>query len=472
MNLKSKLIATAAVIATAAAAIYGSTFHLNVEEDVQGNMPWFGNKETIYFWYSDDTMTNYINSAAVAFGEREGVRVIPVLTSDSQYLEAINKETLHSEHMPDAYLLSNDSLEKAYLAGLASEVLDEKGICSEENFPKAALDAVAYDGKTIAYPMYFETSALVYNETYLEQWAKQQAEKEIAGAADEGEDSGMAEPVDGATLDQTAVEAKTLEYMQNAVPSTMDDILNIANTFDVPEGIEGVMKWDVSDIFYNYWIVGNYMIVGGDAGDDKAQMNINNLETIHCLEMYKALNQFFFIESDTVTYESVIQDFIDGKTVFTIGTTDVVARLQEAKEKGDFAYEYGIATMPMVSDGLQSRSLSVTNGIVINGYSEHKELANEFAAYLTSEYIESLYERTGKVSANYHANADNQPLQIFFMEYADSVSLPKMMETGNFWLQLENLFAKVWNGEDVTTLVQELASSMEILIGSMPQANE
>lgn len=46
----------------------------------------------------------------------------------------------------------------------------------------------------------------------------------------------------------------------------MDDLLNIADTFDAPEGVEGVMKWDVNNIFYNYWIVGNYMIVGGDPG--------------------------------------------------------------------------------------------------------------------------------------------------------------------------------------------------------------
>ena len=280
MHLKSRLLATAAVIAMAAAAIYGSTFEMSGVDEDPGRLSWLGNrKETIYFWYSDDSLTNYINSAAVTFGEREGVRVIPILTSDSEYLEAVNQETLHSEHVPDAYLLSNDSLEKAYLAGLASEVVDALNVCSEINFPKAAMDAVSYQGKTIAYPLYFETSALIYNETYLEAWATQQAEKEIAGASEEGEDSGMSEPVDGAQLDQELVAQKAQEYMLQAVPTTMDDILNFADTFDVPENVEAVMKWDVSDIFYNYWIVGNYMIVGGDPGDDEQNMSINNAET-------------------------------------------------------------------------------------------------------------------------------------------------------------------------------------------------
>ena len=116
--------------------------------------------------------------------------------------------------------------------------------------------------------------------------------------------------------------------------------------------------------------------------------------------------------------------------------------------------------MPEVSAELRSRSMSVTNAVAVNGYSAHKELANRFAAYLTTEYAASLYEMTGRAPAALQAEADNGALQIFAQEYADSVPLPKMMETGNFWLQLERLFARVWNGEDVTALVQELSDQI------------
>lgn len=474
MHFKSRFIAAAAMIAMVAAALYGSTKEMSGTVGVDSSQEssrfsWFGQKETIYFWYADETMTHYINSAAVSFGEEKGVRVIPILTSGSEYLETLNRETLHSDQIPDVYLLSNDSLEKAYLAGLATEIADAQKVCNGDNFPKAALSAVSYQGKTVGYPMYYETSALVYNKTYLEEWARQQAEKEIAGEGGGAIDENTGEPVGGATLDETAVDAKMQEYLQNGIPADINAIMNIADTFDVPEGVEGVMKWDVSDIFYNYWIVGNYMLVGGDAGDDKQDININNEETIQCLEVYKALNQFFFIESDTVNYNSVIQDFIDGKIVFTIGTTDVVERLEQAKADGSFAFEYGIAPMPEVSEELKSRSLSVTNAVVVNGYSKHKELANEFAAYLTTEYVDSLYERSGKVSANLHANQGNQELEKFAEEYADSVPLPKMMETANFWMQLEILFSKVWNSADVTTLVQELSDNMAVQMGNISE---
>lgn len=463
MHFKHKIIAVAAVVCMTAAAIYGSTREMTGASEHRTGLSLFERKETLYFWYSDDTMTDFISAAAVSFGEKTGTRVIPQLTGESEYLEAINRESLDEGPVPDVYMIGNDSLEKAYLAGLASEIEDVKGVVNEQHFPKAALSAVTYHDKLVAYPFTYETSALVYNETYLEEWARQQAEKELSGA-EEGE--GAAEG--SGEVDEAALAERTSQYLAQAIPSTVDDILYIADTFDAPEGVEGVLKWDVSDIFYNYWIVGNSMIVGGDPGDDEQNININNPATIDCLEVYKNLNQFFYIESDTVTYDSVIQDFIDGKTVFTIATTDVVKKLEEARQSGIFAYDYGIALMPDVSAELPGRSLSVTSAIAVNGYCGKKELANEFAAYLTSDYCQGLYERTGRMSANLSANQDNGAVQIFMEEYASSIPLPKMIETSNLWIQLEILFSKVWNGEDPSVLLSQLSDQILLQAGSAP----
>lgn len=462
MHFKKRLIAVAAVVAMTAALLYGGTFEPGEVEDSQPSL--FGQKETIYFWYSDETMEDFVNNAAVSFGEREDVHVIPVLTSDSQYLEAINQASLHSDQVPDVYMISHDSLEKAYLAGLAEEIDDVADVCNEEHFPEAALWSVTYHGKRVAYPLFYETSILVYNETYLAEWAAQSAMKELLG--DGTEDGVPDEGSMGIETDEEALSRLTEEYFLRSIPATVDDLLKIADTFDLPEEVEGVMKWDVSDIFYNYWFVGRYMVVGGEAGDDNTIVDIANQETIQALEVYKNLNQFFYIESDTVTYDSVIQDFLDGKLVFTIATTDIVNRLAKAKEDGTFPFGYGVAPMPDVSPELGSRALSVTNTIAINGYSAHKELANRFAAYLVDEYAGSLYERTGKVSANLNANTDNGALQILMQEYSESAPLPKMMETGNYWLYLERLFARVWNGEDITALVQELDSQISFQLGA------
>ena len=469
MHLKNRIIMVAAVALGVAAVLAGGTGRVRPLEDADKRTGIFGNndKETIYFWYTDETMTSFINSAAVSFGEREGVRVIPVLTYEGAYLEAINQASLQGGQMPDVYLIGNDSLEKAYLAGLAGETKDDGAVCNTDNFPETALTAVSFHGKNIAYPLYFETSALLYNESYMAEWALQQARRELAEAKgnEAGENSsGAVEGNAGLTEEEAAL---AQQYLENGIPATVDDILNIADTFDVPEGVDGIMKWDVSDIFYNYWIVGRYLVVGGAAGDDESAIDIDNPETVQCLEVYKALNQFFSMESDTITYDSVLQDFIDGKILFTVATTDAIRRLDEAREDGSFVYEYGVATMPEVSEELESASLSVTGAVAVNGYSEHKELANGFAAYLVYDCAEELYEKTGKLPARNGTDEDNGPAQIFKLEYADSVSLPKLMETGNFWLQMEVLFSKVWNGAEVEPLVSELAEQIAAQVANL-----
>ena len=471
MSLKKRVTAVVTIVLVAAVVLYGAWVDAKRGTTMGGNtdLDWYEREETLYFWYSDDSMTNFINSAAVAFGEQEKIRVIPVLASESEYLEAINRETIHSNQVPDLYIASNDMLEKAYLAGLATPIDDVQGVCTEENFSEGAFRAVTYQDKVVAYPLFFETSALVYNKTYLEQWAGQAALREIVGA---GDDENTAD-LDASQVDPGMLEQKTNELLKDAVPKTVFDIMNIANTFNVPEGVESVLRWDVSDIFHNYWIVGRYMNVGGENGDDPTIVNIGSAETIECLEVYKALNQFFFIESNKVTYESVVDDFCKGKIVFTFATSDVIQKLRAAKEEGGMWFAYDIASMPHVSDTLQSRAVSVTSGIVINGYSEQKELANRFAAYLVTECAQSLYERTGKLSANKNTNTEDAQISLFHEIYAGSLPLPKIMEAENFWMHLEAVFAKVWNGADVPTELQALTDQIQMQIdASMMNAPE
>ena len=163
MTLK-KRITMILVIALCAGGIYG-VGRLGIAmrqgeeaETVEDSL--FGHRETLYLWYTDEALTDYLNSVAVSYSEyQEDVRVVPIYTSGREYLETINQASLHSEEVPDLYIVSNDSLEKAYLAGLASEVKLPEGVLPmEELFPETAVSAVTYHDKQIGYPFYFETS--------------------------------------------------------------------------------------------------------------------------------------------------------------------------------------------------------------------------------------------------------------------------------------------------------------------------
>ncbi len=276
--------------------------------------------------------------------------------------------------------------------------------------------------RKIAYPFYYETSFLLYNKTYMEDVLRARQENESGG-----EDLGI------------------------VIPSTIDDILNFADEYDAPETVEAVFKWDVSDIFYNYFFIGNYISVGGDAGDDPMNINLYNEFAIQCLKVYQQLNQFFSIDTNIVTYEGILEEFLEGKTVFTIATTDAVGRLDAAKEAGEFLFEYGVAVIPDINIDYKSRGLSVTNAVVINGYSEKQEKANDFAKYIAYDKAEDLYKRGGKIPARYGVAFENPEISKIMEEYEKSVSIPKMLETSNFWVQLEIVFTEVWKGEDVDT---------------------
>ena len=375
-----------------------------------------------------------------------------MLTSGLEYLEEINKASIQSENPPDLYIISNDSLEKAFLAGLASPLEEEGWSEIKEEYPDAARLAVTYKNKTVGYPFYFETSSLLYNRTYLEDFARSliEAERDAAegeaamaeleengpleegesGEGDAPEDGDMpdidAEPETGAD-DEAGMQELVAERVREILPSTIDDILNFANEYNAPEQVEAIFKWDVTDIFYNYFFAGNYMIVGGAAGDNTANMNIYNKDAIECLKVYQDLNQFFSIDTKEISYDKILDDFIAGKIVYTVATTDAVAKLEEAKENGSFAYDYSIALVPDINEELLTRSLSVTNCVVVNGYSDKQEAAEDFARFLTCEYTDTLYARTGKVAARYGVDYGNNNLQEFVNEYEISVPVPKMV---------------------------------------------
>lgn len=468
------------------------------------------NKDSIYLWYTDDALTTYLSSAAVAYNETHDARIVPVLESGLDYVETINRNSVES-NVPDLYVISNDALEKAYLAGLAVPV--EPTVNMEETFIGKGLAAATYKDKLLGYPFYFETSSLLYNKTYLrdlavaqltqeqeEAAAQEQQENADSGSADgtqevsetgsgdaaqsssktgnadtaqSSSDTGSSDTATDSSDSQTTeaveeessfteeqIEAKIEEYL----PKTIEDIQTFGDMYDAPEQVESVFKWDVTDIFYNYFFIGNAINMGGESGWDTEQVDIYNLNAIQSMTAYQNLNNFFSIDTSAISYESTLNDFMEGKVVFTVATSDAVATLEQAKQDGTFAYEYGFVTTPSFKAEEPSSSLSVTNCVAINGYSTNQEVANDFARYLTCEYNDILYDRSGKVSAQKDMEYPYEALQVFAKEYETSVPIPKMLETSNYWLKLEALFAEIWNGADANEELKKLSEQIKYQI--------
>lgn len=517
--MKKRLMAIL-LIALAAAGIFaiGKSGMPVKEKEQQEETSLFSgnNKDSIYLWYTDDALTTYLSSAAVAYNETHDARVVPVLESGLDYVETINQNSIES-NVPDLYVISNDALEKAYLAGLAAPI--EPTVNMEETFIGKGLAAATYKDKLLGYPFYFETSSLLYNKTYLRDLAiaqltqeqeeaaaqerQENADSESGDTTQSSSDTGSADAAqnssdtgstdvaqsssdtgntntataDGSTdaaseasqeeadeeespFTEEQIEAKIQEYL----PKTIEDIQTFGDMYDAPEQVESVFKWDVTDIFYNYFFIGNAINMGGESGWDTEQVDIYNLNAIQSMTAYQNLNNFFSIDTSAISYESTLNDFMEGKVVFTVATSDAVATLEQAKQDGTFAYEYGFVTTPSFKEEEPSSSLSVTNCVAINGYSTNQEAANDFARFLTCEYNEILYDRSGKVSAQKDMEYPYDALQVFAREYETSVPIPKMLETGNYWLKLEALFAEIWNGADANEELKTLSEQIKYQI--------
>lgn len=463
--------------------------------------------DSLLIWYADDALTEYLNAAALSYSSEKGIKVKIELVSGVDYLERINNASIYSGETdsdgnvlrtPDIYITTHDTLTRAYLAGLATEVADPHETLLPANYPKTALNAISYDGKYVAYPLYYETNYFLYNKTYMQNLAtervnaeadrleglaaqaaldsgeinpeeeqkEEQEENREANETDEGlEDDfaeGEEENVDADPMGNEDVEAspEVLKRLSTMIPSTIDDIKDFANNYDAPEAVEAVFKWDVSDIFYNYFFIGNYINIGGDGGDNNLLFNVYNEQAVEALRVYQDLNNFFSIDAKDVSYDKIIQDFIDGKMVFTVATTDAVRKIDDAKRDGKFDFEYGVAVLPDVSRVLKSRGLSVTTVAAINGYSDKKPEANDFASYISYEKGQEFYRLAGKISCKRECVYENNEIYNIMNEYEKSVPLPKMMEIQDYWVQLEIAFTGIWNGADPDATLKELSDTL------------
>ena len=216
-----------------------------LEEEVPSN-------DSLVIWYTDDSLSDFMEAACVAYNEMYGVRVVPKLQSGDEYLEQVNKASIEDDSMPDLYVITNDMLERAYLGGLAHIV--DTDVVNQNHFSTAALQSVTYRGNPVAYPFYFETSALLYNRTYLFNMAQNQIMAEDSTEPDEEnteDDEADEEVLDNPEADMTPEER--IEYrIQQSLPDTFDELMEFADTYDAPMDVETVFKWDVKDIFYNY----------------------------------------------------------------------------------------------------------------------------------------------------------------------------------------------------------------------------
>lgn len=395
MHIRKKLFSILSILAMTIVALLGDLFpgHSLIEPESARDT-----EDVLTIWYTDAYLEEYIRNAAVVYEEKTGVKVVSTRVSGLEYLEQIQKATIDDGYGPDLFVLSNESLEKAYLSGLCYELKDSRRVLNSTYFPEVSLDAISYSDYKLGYPLFFDCSIFLYNKTLLDEIVTNYNENAVNSNSDYGE---------GSTEEETTTEETTTEFVpviaEEILPTSIVEITNFALNYNLPEGCESYFKWCVSDVLYDYWFAGAYLDVGGEKGDIRDEIDVYNTESMYCLNVFQDFKEFFSMDLDKYTYDDLLTDFEAGKILFIVADTNVINKLEADKksEENPFAYEYGITSIGMLNDTLKSKGLSVTKLVAVNGLSENKELAEDFAKFLSVDYSSNLYSRTGKLACNY-----------------------------------------------------------------------
>ena len=75
MHFKARIAAVLALVCMTCGVAAAGRLEMTGADEGQTGLSVFQKKETIYFWYADEAMSDYFNSAAVAFAKEKNVRV-------------------------------------------------------------------------------------------------------------------------------------------------------------------------------------------------------------------------------------------------------------------------------------------------------------------------------------------------------------------------------------------------------------
>ncbi len=369
-------------------------------------MPKISENTAIILWYTDKSDEPYLSKAAEEFKLKYNIQVSLNLYEGINYLEDINKANIDGQGA-DVFILSNDQIRKANLAGL----IDENNIYSDtffnSNYPIITKNAITTDGNQYGYPIYFDTYFMVYNSELVEK-----------------------------------------------APDTIEEILDFASEFEDEEGNKTIFKWNVADPYFDYMFIGKYAHILGDFGEDKSKFDLTTENSISSMSYYQSLNQYFSMRADSNNYSEIKKEIEEGTLIFSICKTDIVNYISNNESS------YKVAMLPDLNNELESIPMSITYSAMVNDYSDNKAAADLFGAYLSYEYVTNQYSTNYKVASRIGFDRTGEKEILISNQYIKSEPVPKILEIGDFWTYSEITFKNIWNGNDVETELTQLEENM------------
>ncbi len=373
-----------------------------------------GNPTKLVLWYTDSKMQPYLEYVAAEYHQNNpSVTVENVLVSREQYLDKLYQSCAREDNGPDLYIASSDDLEEISLMGLAWENSNTK-IYNPANYGEAAIAAATYAGKMYAYPLSYETAVMVYNS----------------------------------------------EFAQSvATFSELESFIGSFQHTDENASVEIIAQWDVTDIFLNYAFVGEYLTIAGKDGDSGGVSYLSE-DFERSIQRYADMKEKLGIDKAESTYELCLEQFTSGKLLYTIVNTNDLKAISAS------GIPYGVCAIPDYDSIYKSKAISQTSLVVVNPYNDSKEPAQEYATALTYDYAKDMNSQGGLNAARSGIEGlDPETYGNAHAVYSDTIVKSQLMKTGDTYMQLEVLFHRAWDGENLADCINVFNNYMALQWG-------
>lgn len=331
----------------------------------------------LVLWYEDASYDAFFQEASERYFAKTGLKVLPEYRNTLDYIGDIYDKTMQEELFPDICLMTGDCLEEAYLYGLVSV---NKNTEIYEGLPDKAVEAAAYQDKMLGYPLSFDSCVFVYQNGYFEN-----------------------------------------------EPDSLQAIIDYSNENEPPEDVEFLLEWDVNDPFYDFPFISNSVTFEKPESEG---MNVVYQEALYQqdLDYFAEILESFSIDADHVSIESILSNFLAGRTLCAFIDTDSLVKLQN--------YDYSLMKIPDLNDSLHAYACATTDVLVVNGFSEQTEDAQDFAEFVMLAMADDLHGLTGHYSV-IPGDAQEWADQVAYESYESAVLVPDSEDARDFWVRLE-----------------------------------
>ena len=280
------------------------------------------------------------------------------------------------------------------------------------NFIPAALTSSSYEGKSYGYPLAIETYALFYNKDLLP-----------------------------------------------TAPKTWEEVETFAQGWNDKAQNKYGLVWEVGNAYFNYIFMSGFGApLFGPNGNDPKQHNVNSPNAITGLTYFQSLRQKMLnVPSGDVSGDFCNSSFTEGKAAMIITGPWKISDFSKTN------LNYGIAPIP-VFPGMTNppASFSGLRLAFVSAYSDHAEIAQDFAKFLVSKPIlERRFELTKQIPPRSDITISDELSQGILAQAQYATPMPTIPEMGKYWSAMGAAFANIWDGGNVTEKLNAVAQAME-----------